>query len=167
MRTRKARYGRIGSVSSGTMRPEDLIPAFLDCVEGIRLSREDRAAAKKLRVEYEACQGDGETSCEVLGHEGMCSEAADVIVNDLFDLLDRYAAPYCYFGSIEGDGADYGFWPAHDAIQEAVREGEEISSGRNGDSEHWIDEGWYRLVVNDHGNMTLLYRNGREVWSIV
>ena len=32
------------------------------------------------------------------------------IVNDLMDALNEYAPDGYYFGAIEGDGSDFGFW---------------------------------------------------------
>ena len=40
-------------------------------------------------------------------------DAADLmseIVSELMDALNSYAPPNMYFGSIEGDGADFGWW---------------------------------------------------------
>ena len=67
-----------------------------------------------------------------------------------------YTPSFTYYGSLEGDGACFGVWIDHDALEEAIHD-EEVSREptRRG----------YYLEVSDHGNMTLHY-NGREVWSV-
>lgn len=187
MRRHKARFGSIGTVSHGTMRTEDLIPAFLDVADDLRLNKMDRARVNEIRRRVD----QGTEADEEDGTEGdfFASDGAQEDVNDLFDILGNYAPPYAYFGANEGDGADYGYWPSMEALDEAVRDGEvqredHPSSGPDRISlgEHraipMMDylnvttkaerKGWvYRMVVSDHGNVTLYYRNGREVWGIV
>lgn len=190
-RRSKARFGTIGSVSSGTMRPEDLIPAFLDVADGIRLSKADRQRIREARAEWEGCSAfnrdeddeDSRPGCGVHEDGDDCEEQIGYLLNEtLFDLLGNYAPPYCYFGANEGDGADYGFWPSMEALNEATYEGEvlRVTNGPSAtfylcgghESETELsrvrDKVWrYRMVVSDHGNVTLYYRNGREVWVIV
>jgi hypothetical protein len=156
----KPRFAPLGSVSSGTTRPEDLIPRFLDVAEGLRLSREDRKTVVRIRHDSNNALWADEHSQE---SDGYWTLQADSDLEALFDLLSNYAPPYCYFGAHEGDGADYGFWVS-------------LTPGYDHDNV-WIDpqdgsrmprEGYdYRLVISDHGNMTLYYRNGREVWGVV
>jgi hypothetical protein len=170
MRRQKAKYGDIGTVSHGTMRPEDLIPAFLDVAERLRLTREDRKAVREIRAAWEA---------EQFFNNGEDEDA----LNSLFDILDRCAPPYCYFGALEGDGADYGFWISMDSIDEAVRDGDILrkylasngpdlmsNGGSTWNSNEDAPDGLtyrYLLTISDHGNMTLYYRNGHEVWGVV
>ena len=86
-------------------------------------------------------------------------------LEELFDALDEYAAPYFYFGAHPGDGSDYGYWLSEfwdenfDGIK--VPDLSAIPQGYSGEV----------AVVNDHGNITL-YNRGRnghlyEIWSIV
>ncbi len=91
-------YGELGSVSSGTMRPEDLIATF-----GATLWELDNAHAALPADDWEERP-----------------EEWDDVVEGLFDALDAFAPPYCYFGSHEGDGADYGFWVSWESIDDAV-----------------------------------------------
>jgi hypothetical protein len=145
----------IGSVSSATMRPEDLIPCFMDT-----LAEFDKVQAGGLREEYA-------DMLERLGTDDATDEdmeSADYLLEALFDRLDTFAAPYFYFGSHPGDGADYGFWLAEDALQDfdglKVSDTSEVPADYSGEVLH----------VNDHGNTTLYSaENGTltEVWAIV
>lgn len=135
----------MGTISHGTMRPEDLIPTFTDWLESQKpLRREHRKMLTAWKNEDEY---DGETFLE-----------------DLFDALGEYAPPYFYFGAHPGDGSDYGYWLSDDFQNEfeglQVEDLTDVPRGYTGEVLH----------VNDHGNMTL-YRavRGRlyEIWAIV
>ena len=142
----------LGTVSHGTMRNEDLIPAFA----------------------YELAQIDTEGAYTSLvteshGIEDFDSEQADFVLEDLFDALDALAPPYCYFGANEGDGADYGFWPSIDSLQDACWDGgcrkvyglADIPADYRGEV----------MIVNAHGEVTFGHVNsdGRfvTVWGCV
>jgi len=151
------------------MRPEDLIPAFLDAAEELRLSREDRKVVRLLRAELAYLEA----------HPPAIDPFDDMgdRLSDLFDLLDRYTPDYCYFGAHPGDGADYGVWIVEDLLQDTRQGGYDGCVFRADtppypvgaladlpfDYSHW-------LHVNDHGNCTLYRRAGRrwvECWSVV
>ena len=144
---------RFGTVSNATMRPEDLIPAFLDELRSKRpLTRSHRKIASDI---HRRMQKRGYWDSEDVGYD----------LENLFDLLDVYAAPYFYFGAHPGDGSDYGYWLAED--WEENFDGIKIGDLADLPS-RYVGE---VLVVNDHGNMTLYNRsrNGRirEIWGIV
>jgi hypothetical protein len=149
------RHINMGSVISGTMRPEDLIPAFVAELEGQKpLKREHKKLIKEIdkRSRFASdsnylTQGD-----------------AELDLGDLFDALNKYCAPYFYFGAHPGDGSDYGYWLSdsfeYDFDGLKVNGLEDVPKGYSGEV----------LVVNDHGNMTLYsYSRGRkhEIWGIV
>jgi hypothetical protein len=84
-----------GTVSEGTMRPEDLIPAFMEVLQQFWPER-----AEGITEEY---SNDANFDYD--------SEDADWMLNEsLFDALNEIAPEGCYFGSHPGDGVDYGFW---------------------------------------------------------
>ncbi len=88
----------IGTVSHGTLRTEDLIPAFAN--------------------ELERCC-DGHSGNLTLVQEAreitdFDSEEASDLCHDLSDALNEYAPEGTYFGAHEGDGSDFGFWPLED-----------------------------------------------------
>src|SRR5215813_13965728 len=92
---RKLKIGDPGSVSSGTMRAEDLIPIFV--FELRRLDHEDG----ELRDIEERMLQPGYYE----------SEDADYDLNEyLFDALNEHAPDHHYFGAHPSDGSDYGFW---------------------------------------------------------
>jgi len=141
---------RLGSVSSGTLRPEDLIAAFAAALDDL----EPRSAVAAEAQEY-----DPETADPDVGN---------LLLEELFEALDDLAPSYCYFGAHDCDGADFGFWPCIDAIDEAIASGElrkiadlaEIPATYDGEA----------LLVSDHRNMTLYSVKGgvaSEVWSTV
>lgn len=150
----------IGSISSGTMREEDLIPAFMSVLEDLNPDK-----AKELREQnpdvFEWLDGD----CP---DEVGCPEDTDWLLETLCDALNDCAPPYFYFGSHPGDGADYGFWLDEDFQQKFKDDGGLIVSDLSEVPEH--PDCAEVLLVNDHGNMTLYAVDGdklNEVWSIV
>jgi len=139
------------------MRTQDLIPAFL---EELKELDEDRHAEYVAQIPEDAWEDD-ESSW-------WTEEEASDLLYELFDVLDEYAPPYVYFGALEGDGSDYGFWIDRHALQEAIENGEVL---RVEDlSEAPEDYEGFVLHENDHGNLTLYEcANGNflEIWSVV
>lgn len=143
----------IGSVSTATLREEDLIPSFLWELRQMRpLKRQHRQLIREI-----------ESRMETPGYYE--SEDAGYDLNEgLFDALNEYALPYFYFGAHPGDGADFGYWLSEGFEDEfdgiKVNDLSEIPSGHRGEVLH----------INDHGNMTLYIKNRkglREIWGLV
>jgi hypothetical protein len=148
----------IGSISSGTMREEDLIPCFLDTLEQL-----NPAKAASIRGKYASV-------LDMLGNEDATEEEREAsldLLELLFDELQNVSPPYFYFGSHPGDGADYGFWLSEEFEELFKDDGglkvsdlSEVPADYSGDVLH----------VSDHGNSTLYSaENGKltEVWSLV
>jgi hypothetical protein len=76
----------------------------------------------------------------------------------LTEALDSLAPPYCYFGTHEGDGSDFGFWPSMESVLELPR----VESG-----EEAAELGEDAVHVNERGNVTVYGGDGKEIWSCV
>jgi hypothetical protein len=173
----------MGSISSGTMRPEDLIPIFtselgsLARQSGTQVSATCRRQHLKLVKAIESrIEDEREFEDSDLGVDG----CADDDMDSLFDALGCYCAPYFYFGAHPGDGADYGFWLSEDWDDEFA-DGLKLRS----DQREWLNytkarvydlaevPAWFRgevAVITDHGNVTLYVKTSRglrEIWSVV
>ena len=85
------------SMSHGTMRPQDLIPRYMDVI---------RDTSEYLQIMHvvptHAFEDDGAAWWN--------SEDAAFFLEDLADTLNDYALKGYYFGSHPGDGSDYGYW---------------------------------------------------------
>lgn len=89
-----------GSISTATLRNEDLLKAFADTLEHLlntHLKTPDDEAYTKLVKASRQCDPDSE-------------EASSLINEELFDALDAFAPEGYYFGAHPGDGSDFGFW---------------------------------------------------------
>jgi hypothetical protein len=141
------RTGKIGSVSTGTMLPEDLVDALSselsELVEG---------------GEYTSLLSE---CADWLSQDEDSRPDGDELVSDLFDALNEAAPDFCYFGAIEGDGADYGFWPSDDALRDSVHDGETLSCG---DGRHETPMPGFILHTSDHGNQSLYRVKLEMVW---
>lgn len=158
----------LGTISEGTLKNEDLIPAFIDAIDGVRISRkhrgEVRAINNRLVDDYQSalweCPKD-----ELVSYD----------VERLIDILNDYVPNYCYFGAHDGDGACFGVWPTdevpfHGPGTDDIGKGESlpVSTVSRFLPGHW-------LVVNDHGNATLYRKKSNngcgvkwvECWSVV
>ena len=92
-----------GTVSHGTLRLQDLIPDFVSELE--RLNHDIKVMNLTYSEVSEAADWDGEKS------EYFETESALWDLESLCEALDVHA-PYGHtFGTHEGDGSDFGFWP--------------------------------------------------------
>ena len=105
-------YAELGSVSHGTMRAEDLIPAFMSALDDLREQRSFDAEDCHANAERHGREDDELGAIERrMEQEGYySSEDADFDLERLFDMLNEYAPEGAYFGAHPGDGSDYGFW---------------------------------------------------------
>ena len=140
----------IGSVSSGTMRLEDLIPTFLDATDELReeLAPED---IESINIIKNAMKKEGYFE----------SEDAQYDLEWLFELLNSLCPPYCYFGSHPGDGADYGVW-VEDDLEEVfewpiVNDLSEIAAEYEGEVLHRKDDYTYALYEKKGGVFELIW----------
>jgi hypothetical protein len=154
----KLRNSNIGSVSCGTMRDEDLIPAFVSELERQKpLRREHRKRLTRIQRWMDR------PNYYTANHEGAETEAT-YDLEWLFEALDCYSPAYFSFGAHPGDGADFGFWLSEcfmgdfDGLK--VSDLSEVPTGYTGEV----------LQVSDHGNMSLYAYSrgrGRELWAVV
>lgn len=157
--TRKA---TIGSISSGTLHDQDLLQAFADELERLELANTGLIPSTDLirqaRDLIELLDND-----DLIGEpRGEAEMRAGDVIAELVDALDGYAPPYCYFGNVEGDRADYGFWPHIESLEEDAHY--QIEVLKVSDTSEVPS---YVMHVNDHGNVTLYRVELIEEWACV
>ena len=137
------RKSSIGTISEGTLRPEDLLQAFAD----------ELLAIRTIAGEYQPLIDEANYRIRSTSGLRSNSQTTSEIVNGLQDALNELAPPFCYFGTLEGDSADFGFWPDHDAIKELISESEEYYIDGNEGYINLNENVW--IQVSDHGNITI------------
>jgi hypothetical protein len=153
---------QLGSISTGTLRPEDLIPAFTYTMGELthnpisNTSKYPNEAMAKLWDE--AIHLIGTDQWWTLDPE---DSGVNGLLNDLTDALNELCPPFVYFGTLEGDGADFGFWPDIETIQEIVNIAEcDASQGISCPDDGVI------VQVSDHGNVTVMDMERNVLWSV-
>ena len=96
-KVRVSMKAEIGTVIHGTLRAEDLIPAFADELKFLDEKGYFASLVKEANKfkDWEDCE-----ECEWL-------------LERLEDALNEFAPEDCYFGSNDGDGTDFGFWKVY------------------------------------------------------
>jgi GAF domain-containing protein len=94
----------LGTLIHGTLRTQDLLQAFADELERINPD----ALSRVLKI-YPEVRGKSATNIAEVDQTSI-GEVLSEAIEMLMDALNEYAPGGCYFGSIEGDGADFGFW---------------------------------------------------------
>ena len=94
-----------GTISHGTLRPQDLIPAFLDALRAVALAAYAAAMAQPDGFAIRVIDAPADDSDWWHGDE------AQALLERLTDALESSAPEGHYFGAHPGDGSDFGFWP--------------------------------------------------------
>lgn len=150
------KYASLGSISSGTLLTDDLLVSFADELEyHVQRNAEEWCSDEGRKRRDELLALVTETRDGSIEGEG---DLADAVLEELQDALGEFAPPYTYFGAHEGDGADFGYWPSLDAI-------EELPEVENGDEAKAL--GTDCRFVNDHGNVTIFGGDGTVIWDCV
>ena len=131
----------IGTLINGTLRNEDLLDAFAGELELLDPGYWNSPVMRSV----------------VLADSG--GEAASDMIQWLIDALNEHAPPHTYFGSVEGDGADFGFWPTGEPF--------ELCDTINTPDGWWDRDCQVYVEINDHGNVTVSDINHDEIWSAV
>ena len=150
------KYASFGSISTGTLRTADLLASFAAELSHHVKANFDNLEPKAI-YDYAATIGAAECNESIAEHD---PDHADDILTDLQEALQHFAPPYAYFGALEGDGADFGFWPSIDAVKEYCTQISDPADVEN----HLGEECFY---VNDHGNVTVYAADGSVIWDCV
>jgi len=94
----------LGTLIHGTLRDEDLLQAFSDELARIDVAKFREVTKADAHLFAESANLTTAQIVEELG------EYVTDVINDLMYALNEYAPEGYYFGSIEGDGSDFGFW---------------------------------------------------------
>ena len=163
---------QIGTIISATLRPQDLIPAFLDALKRCLATDHTSDQHGRLILDAPMTMAVGGIMARLdhsLGSskwrdsDGLPyfeSEHCQEDIEFLFDALNEYAPVGCYFGAHPGDGSDFGFWPCED-LDDALMNEDVLHVGPKDTAPEFIME------TNDHGNVTMYRVQLVEEWSCV
>jgi len=149
----------LGTVSHGTLRPEDLLESF---------AYELRQLGPRIALldEYDALPDDPDEWTEEQ------QETASELVNDMIDALNEHAPAFCYFGAHPGDGSDFGFWFDYESFEDSRRFKECVDLNGHGEQEEIAAliaaaDVCYACFINDHGNVTIYGADGTILIEVV
>jgi len=139
---------QLGSISTGTLRTEDLLEAFANTLQQFNRTH-------PLLGEY----------LDIHANDAWDSDkAADLLNEGFFNALQEICPPFVYFGTLEGDGADFGFWPDMESLDyERNYWGEETAEWNE---EHLVNHDLL-VHISDHGNVTVMDMERNVLWSVV
>ena len=140
---------QLGSISTGTLRQQDLLEAFHSTIESLQ-----------------AQQAKDEGTPIVLADDGYMDGNEPYSDEELLTIyteqLESFCPPFVYFGAHPGDGADSGFWPDMDSLGQAL-----YGSDFDTPGEFTLDDDGVIVQVSDHGNVTVMDMDRNVLWSVV
>jgi hypothetical protein len=95
----------VGTVVQATLRSEDLIPAFFAELLALNPDRAEEVLHREANFPV---------GLYIIAEREIPEELRDQaseMVYELQDALDDEAPEGMYFGTLEGDASDFGFWP--------------------------------------------------------
>lgn len=152
---------QLGSISTGTLRTQDLLPVFLETFIALGGNVPSDLECGSY-IEYLNWPNPETTACDE-DDKFWDSEDAMWDMEALTNGLNNLCPPFVYFGTLEGDGSDFGFWPDMEALNEAMQH---MGMASESDEEILAEEGVI-VQVSDHGNVTVMDIDRNVIWSVV
>lgn len=100
----------IGTISHGTLRPQDLLRSFSEAYEQYFKTERGYRSTVASRAKMLADLLDRNDPHE--SDRDLADEFLEKFIDDFNDLGSRWG---CWFGCHPGDGSDFGFWPNDEA----------------------------------------------------
>jgi hypothetical protein len=148
---------QLGSISTGTLRTEDLRHAFANTLEALEVGMPPTPAGEPRWLNLVE---------EARDDKFYADQDDQSVIDDLSDALNKFCPPFVYFGTLEGDGADFGFWVEQNAIDDFVSEAIEadlITVTNTGDE---YANGTYIVhLAHDTENVTVMDMERNAIWS--
>ena len=88
------------------------------------------------------------------------SEDASWDFDILADALNECCPAYVHFGTNEGDGADFGFWPDIDILYADIAEYCDLHPEYRNDDKVLLPNEGLLVQISDHGNVTV-----KDIWT--
>jgi len=163
---------QLGSISTGTLRTEDLLPVFVDTLLGIDNS--NRGQTHGYPFTYQNAW-DSDYDADSYWNSAYPNEDLEIVSN----LLNELCPPFVYFGTHPGDGADFGFWPDSNSLDEALYNQTGAPHLDNVPSyslpmhqdypygEIALEDDNVIVQLSDHGNVTVMDMERNVIWSVV
>ncbi len=148
---------QLGSISTDTLRTEDLRHAFANTLEALELGMPPTPAGEPRWLNLVE---------EARDDKFYADQDDQSVIDDLSDALNKFCPPFVYFGTLEGDGSDFGFWVDRDAIQEAI-DPTSCLVRINANGDYVLEEDGVIVQVSDHGNVTVMDLERNVIWSVV
>ena len=98
----------VGTVIQGTLRSQDLLPAFLEELSKRDPIGYDQWAMASFGIIPSYVTDEGDDS------DWWTSEDCNNTLEQAFEALEMCAPDGYYFGAHEGDRSDFGYWPVED-----------------------------------------------------
>ena len=152
---------QLGSISHGTLRTEDLLPAFAYALGALAHNSISNTSVFKSEAMAEIWQG----AIDIINTPDDIHLDIHEVIDELQDALQEYCPTFVYFGTLEGDGADFGFWPDRDALDEALTRHDVPDPDRDGCQV--LEDDGVIVQISDHGNVTVMDLERHVIWSVV
>lgn len=140
-------------VSNATLHPDNLLENFADALERCIKALPESERGYDFVPHFERLIAEAR---DLIGSDE--GDFKSEVIDELHDALDGFSPPYCYFGSMEGDGACFGWWPDLHAIEDLPRVSDPSEVEELGED---------CVYVNDHWNVTVYGGDGSIIWDCV
>ena len=142
---------QLGTISTGTLRTQDLLPTFVNTLLGIDNANDGQTHGYQFTYQN---AWDSDYDADSYWNSSYPTEDLEIVSNLLVDLCP----PFVYFGTLEGDGSDFGFWVDHGEVLEVMLTAEENEEG-----DAWLTDNG--LLAHDGHDATYMDRERNVIWS--